>query len=111
MESKLSKPIEALDSDASRIVTHLHSALLLSLYAFRFNAIVADPVPALSTTLLATGIIQLVYVVICLPVTEGGTATAKKVVKKGFGKAKNEAPSGASSNGIVVSLIRHNGYR
>jgi GPI ethanolamine phosphate transferase 2/3 subunit F len=107
MSSKTSKPIEPLDSNGSQILSHLHPALLLSLYAFQFNAIVVDPVPALLNTLFITSAIQITYAVVCLPPTEGGSASAKKVVKKGFTKTKNESPSTASSNGLVVGLHKH----
>ena len=64
-----------MNSDTARLYTHVHPALVLSLYAFQFKSIVADPVPALITTLIPLSILQIAYVAICLPPT-GGTASA-----------------------------------
>jgi len=67
-------PIDILNNDTARLYTHIHPILVLSLYAFQFPSIVADPVPALTTTLIPLSILQIAYVALCLPPT-GGTAT------------------------------------
>jgi phosphatidylinositol glycan class F len=70
-------PVEPLANDVARLYTHLHPVLVLSLYAFKFRDIVADPVPALLSTLLPLGVLQIAYVAVCLPPT-GGTSQLKK---------------------------------
>jgi GPI ethanolamine phosphate transferase 2/3 subunit F len=102
MASKWSKPIEPLDSDISRLIAHVHPALLLSLYGYQFKAIVADPVPALLNTLIATSVVQVSYALLCLRPTADGSATTKKAVKKGFGKVKAERQSNGILDGMVV---------
>jgi phosphatidylinositol glycan class F len=93
-------PIETLHTDAAKFYTHIHPVLVLSLYALRFNAIVADPVPALLRTLVPLAALQIAYVAICLPPTGGSTAI---VEKKKPGEKKKVAERGLSRS-IIVRL-------
>jgi phosphatidylinositol glycan class F len=90
-------PIDILPTNAARAYTHIHPALVLSLYALRFNAIVADPVPALLWNLVPLSALQVAYVTVCLPPTTGSSTP---VVVKGKRKGKNEGQSHASK--VVV---------
>ncbi|KAF1996779.1 hypothetical protein P154DRAFT_498034 [Amniculicola lignicola CBS 123094] len=87
-------PIDILSNDTAKLYTHIHPALVLSLYAYQFRSIVADPVPALLNTLLPLAALQIGYVAVCLPPTGSGTAAGvekkrpgekKKVVEGGIG--------------------------
>ncbi|KAF2743517.1 hypothetical protein M011DRAFT_471271, partial [Sporormia fimetaria CBS 119925] len=85
-------PLDMLESSASKLYAHIHPVLLLSLYAFRFNAIVADPVPGLSWTLLWLFVLQAAFALLCLPPYVGGTATTTREKKKPGEKRKKNAP-------------------
>jgi phosphatidylinositol glycan class F len=96
-------PIEPLNTDAARIYTHIHPILVLSLYAYKFRDLVADPVPALFSTLLPLAVLQIAFVAICLPPTSG-TGGAPQVKKQKAGEKKKVAPSKVERgiNGTVV---------
>ncbi|KAF2490104.1 hypothetical protein BU16DRAFT_471018 [Lophium mytilinum] len=101
-------PIDILPTDAARLYTHIHPALVLSLYALRFNAIVADPVPALLQTLIPLSTLQTAYVTICLPPTAGSGSSTPAVVpktakKRAGGAAK--ATSDSNTAKIVPALL------
>jgi phosphatidylinositol glycan class F len=81
-------PISILDTDAAKLYTHIHPILLLSVYAYKFKAIVADPVPALTNTLIWLLALQVAYAAMCLPPMGGGTATAPTEKKKPGEKKK-----------------------
>jgi phosphatidylinositol glycan class F len=87
-------PVEVVDTDFSRIYTHIHPILVLSLYTFSFPAIVADPIQGLTYALPWLLVLQIAYAAICLPPMEGGTASAEK---KRPGEKKKKAPASASS--------------
>jgi phosphatidylinositol glycan class F len=93
-------PIEPLQNDMARLYTHVHPVVILSLYAFKFNALVADPVPALLSLLAPLAVLQIAYVAICLPPT-GETPKVKKSKpgeKKRYGPGKLES----GVNGTIV---------
>ncbi|KAF2806285.1 glycosylphosphatidylinositol anchor biosynthesis protein 11 [Mytilinidion resinicola] len=99
-------PIDILPTDAARLYTHIHPALLLSLYALRFNAIVADPVPALLQTLIPLSALQIAYVTVCLPPTAGSgssTPAVPKAAKKRASAAKTA--TGSNTVKIVPALL------
>jgi phosphatidylinositol glycan class F len=93
-------PIEPLKNDVARLYTHIHPVVVLSLYAFRFNAIVADPVPALLNILAPLAVLQIAYVAVCLP----PTGETPKVKKSKPGEKKRSAPGKLESgvNGTIV---------
>jgi phosphatidylinositol glycan class F len=93
-------PIDTLSTDAARLYTHIHPVLVLSLYALRFNATVADPVPALLQTLAPLAVLQVAYVAVCLPPTRSGNPV---VDKKKPGEKKRVA-EGQVSKKIIVCL-------
>jgi phosphatidylinositol glycan class F len=62
-------PVHLLDTDISRLYTHIHPIIVLSIYFLSFKLIVADPISALSSLLLPLAALQVAYVVICLPPT------------------------------------------
>ena len=95
-------PIEPLNTDAARIYTHIHPILVLSLYAYKFNDLVADPVPALLSTLLPLAVLQIAFVAVCLPPTSG-TSTAQ-VKKQKLGDKKKAVP-GKIEKGINATIV------
>ncbi|KAH7139311.1 GPI biosynthesis protein Pig-F [Dendryphion nanum] len=99
-------PVDVLNNEAAKLYTHLHPVLVLSLYAFQWRAIVADPVPAMWNTLLILGVLQVVYSAICLPpTTSGGSATAAAAAeKKKIGEKKKLGP-GKVEAGINQKII------
>lgn len=102
-----STPIELLNTDTAKLYTHVHPILLLSLYALRFNAIVADPVPALFNTLILLGILQIAYVAICLPPTGSEKAAAAAAPKVGVKKKQVGRLEGGVWGKIIVSGIEN----
>lgn len=99
-----STPINVLDGDLAHVYSNLHPLLVLTLYFFRFNAIVKDPISTLTTLLAPLGILQIVYVVLCLPPT-GNTSTpaaAKAPTKAARGrKPQGKGDGGAASRTVV----------
>lgn len=96
-------PIEPLNTDAARIYTHIHPILVLSLYAYKFNDVVANPVPALLGTLLPLAVLQIAYVAVCLPPTSG-TGSTPQIKKQKLGEKKKVALGGIEKgiNGTIV---------
>ncbi|KAJ5143454.1 uncharacterized protein N7515_002241, partial [Penicillium bovifimosum] len=80
VEKPSAPPINILPSPTARIYSFAHPALLLALGATRFEALVADPTKELLATLPWLTLIQLSYVILCLPpagsTTETGASTA-----------------------------------
>lgn len=93
-------PIEPLKNDAARLYTHIHPVVILSLYAYQFMAIVADPVPALLSILAPLAVLQVAHVAICLP----PTGETPKVKKSKPGEKKRHTPGKLESgvNGTIV---------
>jgi len=102
-ESPTSAPIDLLDNDIARIYTHLHPLLLLSLFYFQFNALVANPVQTLLSSLVPLALLQIAYCILCLPPTTGSSSPQAKVAgKKGkSGKGKDEL---SIVNRLIVRL-------
>jgi phosphatidylinositol glycan class F len=80
-------PISLLNTDAARLYTHIHPAIVLSIYFLSFKRIVADPVSALAALLLPLAVSQVAYVIICLPPT-GSADLVGKSKSSGAGKGK-----------------------
>ena len=93
-------PIEPLKNDVAQIYTHFHPVIVLSLYAYQFKAIVADPVPALLNILAPLAVLQIAYVAICLPPT-GETPKVKKT-KPG---EKNKLAPGKLESGVNGTIV------
>jgi hypothetical protein len=81
----------------------MHPFAILSMYAYRFNAIVADPVPALVGILGPLAVLQIAYVAVCLP----PTGETPKVKKSKPGEKKRHAPGKLESgvNGTIVVCL------
>jgi len=97
-------PVEILNNDAARFYTHLHPVLVLSLYAYGFQSVVADPVPALTSSLIPLSILQIAYVAICLPPIGGSGSAAAQADKRKPGEKKKTAPGKLETrvNGKII---------
>jgi phosphatidylinositol glycan class F len=96
-------PIEHLKNDTARIYTHLHPFVILSIYVYKFQDIVADPVPALLSILAPLAVLQIAFVAICLP----PTGETPKVKKSKPGEKKTSAPGKLQSgvNGTIAYVL------
>lgn len=101
VQVKPSEPIEVLPTELARVFTHVHPALLLGAYYLRFSALVADPVPALLYSILPLAVIQIAYVLVCLPVA----GSSSKPVKKPKPGAKKAVDSSATTKPLVGSCL------
>jgi len=97
-------PIDILHNDTAKLYTHIHPVLVLSAYAYQFSAIVADPVPALTSALVPLSILQIAYVAICLPPTGSSGNLTIQQEKRKPGEKKKPAP-GKVEVGINVKII------
>lgn len=94
-------PIEPLKNDTARIYTHIHPIIVLSLYAYKFQAIVTDPVPALLSTLVPLAVMQVLFVALCLPPTGGAAQGEKKKAGEKKRVAAGKAESGPGGKIVV----------
>jgi len=99
-------PIAPLKNDTARLYTHMHPILVLSVYAFKFPALVADPVPTLLSTLAPLAVLQIAFVAVCLPPTGGTPSLKNKKPGEKKGKAPGKLEQGLNSK-IVVRLHSH----
>lgn len=90
--------IATLDAPASKAVAAVRPALLLALLAFRFRALVKDPVSELQIGLPIVAAIQVAYTVVCLPAA--GSQQAKPAKKARPGERKKQESTGP--NLVVV---------
>lgn len=89
-------PVNILPSQLAQAYSYAHPAVLLGLLAYRFEALVADPVRELLTDLPWLAALQISHVVLCLP--PAGTASIE--VGSGADEEKKKAlrtPSGHST--------------
>jgi phosphatidylinositol glycan class F len=87
-------PVNILSTPAAQTYSHVHPAVLLALYAVRFPALVADPISTLLSDLPIFTVLQVAYVVTCLPQagSTGGSNNADGVAGIEAGK-KASLPS------------------
>lgn len=109
-----SPAIPVLPTSLAQIYAVLHPAILLTLLAWRFPSLTADPVGELLSDLPLLAVLQVVFVMICLPPAGSGLSvkgeTADEERKE---KEKEKAPSSpsAGSAGSVVLKPGKVGYR
>jgi phosphatidylinositol glycan class F len=96
----IAPPIEPLKNDVARLYTHVHPVVVLSMYAYKFKDIVADPVPALLGLLAPLAVLQIAYVAVCLP----PTGETPKVKKSKPGEKKRQA-SGVLDTGVTAKIV------
>ncbi|KAF1991305.1 PIG-F-domain-containing protein [Aulographum hederae CBS 113979] len=102
-------PISTLNSDLARWYSHLHHPLLLSLFYLSFEELVKDPTTALLSGLVPLGVLQVGYVVLCLPpvMGEGGDGKGEGRKSRGGGKGNGGRSGEAESMGgrIIAPFI------
>lgn len=86
-------PVNILPSQVAQIYSFAHPALLIGLYAFRFQELVADPVQELLADLPWLALLQVTYLLLCLP--PAGTAPIAES-STSDGKASSRSSSGRS---------------
>lgn len=99
-----SAPTSTLDTSLAKAYTHIHPVLVLAAFFARFQSLVADPSATLLNSLAIVGLLQIVYVVTCLPPTTNTTAASPKTPQKqGRGsKAKSGKGDASAVSRIVV---------
>ncbi|KAI1462513.1 GPI biosynthesis protein family Pig-F-domain-containing protein [Annulohypoxylon moriforme] len=95
--------VQTIASPLAQIVRHVYPVLLFSLFLLRFNALVADPVAAMSNSLPVVVAMQVVYAVTCLPPT--GSQTTKPARKLRPGEKKKAGSEGLRPNISVTILV------
>ena len=105
-------PVQTKQTPISQTARHALPALLAALFALRFRALVADPVPAMAATLPLAASLQVAYAVLCLPVAGAGAQNGNhtKAARKpkagprpgeGAGKKRVGAGAGGEGGGVV----------
>ncbi|EUC27978.1 hypothetical protein COCCADRAFT_110328 [Bipolaris zeicola 26-R-13] len=103
-QASTAAPIEPLKNDTARLYTHIHPILVLSVYALKFPALVADPVPTLLSTLAPLAVLQIAFVAVCLPPTGGTPSMRKQKPGEKKGKAPTKLEQGLNSK-IVPAFL------
>ncbi|KAF7585844.1 Glycosylphosphatidylinositol (GPI) anchor assembly protein [Aspergillus hancockii] len=97
---KSSPPTHILANPIAKPYALLHPLLLLSFLALRFNAIVADPVAELLANLPILALLQVVFVIICLP--PAGSSTKNTSTTTLAADEDEKGPSASSGSGIIL---------
>lgn len=98
-----STTIEILPSTLARIFSLAHPFLLLSVYIARFYHLVSDPVGELKNFLIPLILIQITYVVVCLPIAGFSASSSANLSKVGArGKAKSKKAMKSPSRILTI---------
>ncbi|KHJ31325.1 putative gpi-anchor biosynthesis protein (pig-f) [Erysiphe necator] len=104
-----STTIEILPSTLARIFSLAHPFLLLSVYIARFYHLVSDPVGELKNFLIPLILIQITYVVVCLPIAGFSASSSANLSKVGArGKAKSKKAMKSPSRILVRFYLASN---
>lgn len=104
----ISQPISVLPTNIARLYTNIHPILILALYYFCFDSLVADPVSTLKKAIAPLAHLQITYCVVCLPPSSGGSTPAPRSSKTPqkkrvqFAKPPSKKPTPLAAR-IVVS--------
>lgn len=102
-------PIRILSNPTAQAYSHLHPVLTGSIFALRFNALVSDPVTTLSTLLPVFAVLQIIYVIICLPAAGaalGSSNKARSSGKIGPGSKRKDQETSIGSRVVVSDLLQ-----
>lgn len=102
-EKPSAPPVNILPSLIPRIYSIAHPALLLALGATRFEAVVADPTKELLSTLPWLTLVQIFYVIICLPPAGSIPSTETSAPAPADGKSSPRS----SGPGVAVRHGKH----
>jgi phosphatidylinositol glycan class F len=97
-------PVTLLPEPAARAYTHIHPVVVLALYRLRFSNLVADPVPELLRALAALAMLQVGYVVTCLPPTNGRAGRVSEATRSGKVDSKSKSTKRDNRARSVASL-------
>ena len=100
-------PVVPLSNPAANVFRHVHPALLLSLLFLRFGALVKDPVAEMTTAVAVVTVLQVAYVLLCLPAT-GSVVAARKKLRPGE-KRKKDDEGGVSLVLVCFPLVNFTG--
>ena len=104
-------------SSTARIYSFAHPTMLVALYSIRFPSLVADPVNRLLNDLPLLAILQIAYVMVCLPPagsapsttsllkstgTTGGDGDGEGEGAKNVKRTPGSAPSSPGGSGFVL---------
>ncbi|KAH7148513.1 GPI biosynthesis protein family Pig-F-domain-containing protein [Dactylonectria macrodidyma] len=95
--------IPLLNNSLAGPVSIAHPLLLAGLFAWRFDALVADPVSTLQTALPVVAVLQAAYVTLCLPAAGSLGAKVSKKQRIADKKKTFAAPNHVAN--AVISLI------
>jgi phosphatidylinositol glycan class F len=82
-------PVNILPTQLARTYSFVHPAALLAVLAVRFEALVADPVAEMLNTLPFLALLQVTYVMVCLP-PAGSVLSSPPVSPVGEGDEKEK---------------------
>ncbi|GFF33118.1 glycosylphosphatidylinositol anchor biosynthesis protein 11 [Aspergillus udagawae] len=82
-------PVNILPTQLARTYSFVHLAALLAILAVRFEALVADPVAEMLNTLPFLALLQVTYVMVCLP-PAGSVLSSSPVSPVGEGDEKEK---------------------
>ncbi|GIC84400.1 PIG-F family protein [Aspergillus udagawae] len=82
-------PVNILPTQLARTYSFVHPAALLAILAVRFEALVADPVAEMLNTLPFLALLQVTYVMVCLP-PAGSVLSSSPVSPVGEGDEKEK---------------------
>jgi GPI ethanolamine phosphate transferase 2/3 subunit F len=102
----LSQPTPTNATALAQTATHLIPVLQLAVFIARFDALVADPVSTMMSSLPIVAALQIAYVLICLPPagSQGNVKPAKKTTGRGASK-KGATTQAAIPNIYVVGAF------
>ncbi|KAK3378077.1 GPI biosynthesis protein family Pig-F-domain-containing protein [Podospora didyma] len=103
------QPIYTKQTALAQSTRHAFPALLAVLFIVRFNSLVEDPVSIMATSLPLVAILQMGYVLICLPVAgshhpSGRTAAAARKPRPGE-KKKFAGGDGSEAKSLPAALL------
>ncbi|KAI0393352.1 GPI biosynthesis protein family Pig-F-domain-containing protein [Xylariaceae sp. FL0594] len=99
--------IRTLQTPEAQALRHAHPVILLALFAARFRALVADPVPTMWSALPAVLAVQAAYTIVCLPPvgSGGGSGKAKAHRKTRPGEKRKDSGGGGTGPNIAVTSL------
>ncbi|KAE8379778.1 GPI biosynthesis protein family Pig-F-domain-containing protein [Aspergillus bertholletiae] len=107
---KFAPPIHILPNSISKTYALIHPVVLLALLAFRFNALVADPVAELLGNLPFLALLQVAFVMTCLPPAgsakdDDDKSTSAAILKPGKIGLRRKNTAKSDSGGLSTKLI------
>lgn len=97
-------PVQLKSTSAAQAGRHLQPAALAGLFLVQFNGLVDDPVRTLANTLPLVAVVQIGYVLVCLPVAGSQAGKLSKKAKPGD-KKKQESGGPNPYIGLFLSLL------